>query len=120
MKLRLAFVGVGEQRGEARIAGSPGRGHTGTAPRGEVPRRNVEDSHSALQEMQARLAAETDKRDRRVGKRIVLQKLLGESSATVGLALSSCADARWRPRRQFSYLTIKDFAARIAEAMIAH
>ena len=118
--------GSGKRRGEARIAVSPGRGHTGTAPRGEVSRRNVEDSHSALQEMQARLAAETDERDHhsRAGdesdKRIVLQKLLGESPATVGPALSSCADARWRPRRQFSYLTIKDFAARISKAMIAH
>ena len=53
-------------------------------------RRNVEDSHSALQEMQACLAAETDERDHlsRVGdelnERIVLQNLLGESPVTVG------------------------------------
>ena len=87
-------------RGDARPRNRVCFGRTGTAPRGEVPRRNVEDSHSALQEMQARLAAETDEQDHlsRAGdeldKRIVLQKLLSESPATVGLALSSCEDAR--------------------------
>ena len=95
-------------------------------------RRNVEDSHSALQEMQARLAAETEERDHlsrvddELDKRVVLQKLFDESPATVGLrcplartpvgdrgARKKCAQefksiySSWIQRRQFSCLTTK-------------
>ena len=78
-------------RGTVSASAAPGRGRTGIAPRGEVPRRNVEDSHSALQEMQTCLAAETDERDHlsRAGdeldKRIVLQKFLVSRQRRWGL-----------------------------------
>ena len=77
-------------RGTVSALAAPGRGRTGTAPRGEVPQRNVEDSHSALQEMQACLA-ETDKRDHllrardELNKRIVLQKFLVSRQRRWGL-----------------------------------
>ena len=85
-----------------------------TAPRGEVHRRNVEDSYSALQEIQARLAAETKERDHvsRVGdeldKRIVLQMLLGESPATASLRCLRPLDIEARERIVFSCLSAFD------------
>ena len=91
-------------------------------------RRNVEDSHSALQEMQARLAVETDVSG------IISRVLL--TSWTRGSSCKSCLVSRhrrWGLRCPLArtpigdeasvlvYLnTIKDFAARIAKAMFVH
>ena len=78
-------------RGTVSASAAPGRGRTGIAPRGEVPRRNVEVSHSALQEMHACVAAEADERDHllragdELNQRIVLQKFLVSRQRRWGL-----------------------------------